>query len=41
MRLVALKAGHVVEIMGIHRYLSINNVEGVGSVPPPLNQRLH
>ena len=40
-RPITLKVSHLVEIMGSHGYLSISNVEGVGSVPPPFSQALH
>ena len=35
------KAFHLVKFIMSHSYLPISNMEGVGSVPPPLNQRLH
>ena len=38
---IAPKASHVMEVMGSHSHPPINNVEGVGSVPPPLSQSLH
>ena len=34
---IAPKAGHAVEVMRNHNHLPISNVEGVSSVPPPLN----
>ena len=40
-RPITPKASHVVEIMGSHSHLPISNVEGMGSIPPPLNQGLH
>ena len=36
-----LKAGHLVEVMGSHCHLPINNVKGVICVLPPLNQCLY
>ena len=35
------KADHVVEVVGSHRHLSLNNMKGVGSIPPPFNEALH
>ena len=40
-RTVSLKVGHSMDIMGSHCHLPLNNVEGVGSVPPPLSQCVH
>lgn len=40
-RPIALKASHLVEIMGSQCHLPISNMEGVVSVPPDLSQALH
>ena len=34
------KAGHAIKVVGSHRHLPLNNMKGVGSIPPPLNEAL-
>ena len=34
------KAGHVVKVVRSHCHLSLNNMKGVGSILPPLNEAL-
>ena len=34
-------ASHAVEVVKSHRHLPLNNVKGVGSIPPPFNEALH
>ena len=36
-----VKTVHAVEVIGSHRHLSLSNMKGVGSIPPPLNEALH
>ena len=38
---IAPKVGHMVEVVGSHNHIPVSNIEGVGSVPPPLSQSLH
>ena len=35
------KASHTVKVIRSHRHLSLGNMKGVGSAPPPLNEALH
>ena len=35
------KADHVVEVIGNHCYLLLNNMEDISSIPPPLDKALH
>ena len=35
------KANHVVKVVWSHRHLSLSNMKGVASIPPPLNMALH
>lgn len=39
-RPIAPKADHLVKVMGSHRHLSVSNVEGVDSFPPPFSHAL-
>ena len=40
-RPVTPKANHLVKVTGSHCHLPVNNMGGVGGVPPPLSQALH
>ena len=31
----------MVEVIRSHNHLPLNNVKGVGSIPPPLNEAMH
>ena len=33
--------GHAGKVVGSNRHLSLSDIKGVGSVPPPLNEALH
>ena len=35
------KADHTVEVIGNHCYLTLSNMKGVSSIPPPLDETLH
>ena len=35
------KVDHVVEVIGIHRHLLLNNMECMSSISPPLDEALH
>ena len=34
------KASHAIKVVGSHRHFPLNNMKGVGSIPPPLNEAL-
>ena len=34
------KASHAVEVIGSHRHLPLSNMEGMSSIPPPLDEVL-
>ena len=35
------KVGHAIEVIGNHHYLPFSDMDGVSSIPPPLNKALH